>query len=82
MDIMWPAVIIGMVAIVIGIVAIKARKNLTSAIAEGQRASFGRFGETVARQARPSGVVVAGVFFIIIGIAGIVMGLLIPPVAW
>lgn len=82
MTMMWPAIVFGVVAIVGGAVVIKARKSLTTAIAEGQRVFLGRFGEVVARQTRPSGVVIAGIGFILVGIGGILMGLLVPPDAW
>ena len=82
MDIFWPPVLIGPVAIIIGVVAIKYRKGMASGIAEGQRTMFGKAGELIARQSKPSGVVVAGAGGILIGVVMILMGLFIPPEQW
>ena len=82
MEIFWPPIIIGPVAIIIGILIVRYRKSLASGTAEAQRAMFGRFGEFVASQSRPSGALIAGIGFIVIGIAAILMGLFIPPGQW
>ncbi|GEO97038.1 hypothetical protein KTU01_31610 [Kocuria turfanensis] len=82
MEMFWPPVIIGPVAIIIGVLIVTFRKSLASGTAEAQRAMFGRFGELVANQSRPSGALIAGIGFILIGIAAIRMGLLIPPGQW
>ena len=82
MEIFWPPVIIGPVAIIIGILIVRYRKSLASGTAEAQRAMFGRFGEFVASQSRPSGALIAGIGFIVIGVAALLMGLFIPPGEW
>ncbi|MEX5296640.1 hypothetical protein QYM41_15285 [Kocuria sp. CPCC 205268] len=82
MEIFWPPVIIGPVAIIIGILIVRFRKSIVSGTAEAQRAMFGRLGEFVASQARPSGALIPGIAFIVIGVAAILMGLFIPPGEW
>ena len=69
-------------AIIIGILIVRYRKSLASGTAEAQRAMFGRFGEFVASQSRPSGALIAGIGFIVIGVAALLMGLFIPPGEW
>lgn len=82
MEIFWPPVIIGPVAIIIGILIVRFHKPLASGTAEAQRAAFGRFGEFMASKSRPSGVIVPGIGFIVIGVVAILMGLFIPPEEW
>jgi hypothetical protein len=82
MEIMWPAVIAGIVMIIAGIIIILNKKRLASGIAEAQRVAFGSLGEKFADQARPSGALAAGIGFVCIGVIAIIMGLTISPTEW
>jgi hypothetical protein len=78
----WGSILVGVLALIMGIIVILARKNLASGIAEGQRTTFGRAGEKIARQSKPVGVLIAGIGGVLIGITAIVLGIVLPPEAF
>lgn len=74
-----PVIFIGVFAIISGMAIVCNRKAIASSIAEGQKSMFGRLGKFLAGQSKPVGVAMAGVGFVVIGVAEVVMGILIPP---
>ncbi|GAB2627785.1 hypothetical protein GCM10009696_36370 [Kocuria himachalensis] len=78
----WGSVFIGVLALIMGTIAIMNRDRLASGIAEGQRTMFGRAGEKIARQSKPSGALIAGIGGVLIGVTAIVLGVAMPPEAF
>lgn len=59
---------VGVLAIAFGTVLIWKRATFTQVIADGVRAMYGRLGEKSALKYKPSGLVLPGITFIVIGL--------------
>lgn len=78
-DIFWPALIMGPVMIVFGIVVIRFRKTLISVIIEAQSVLFGRrVGQIFADRTGSSALLSPGVGAVVLGVVIILMGVFLP----
>jgi len=68
-------VCVGALAIAIGTFLVWKRAKLTRAIADGVRGMYGRLGEKSALKYKPSGLVLPGITFMVIGLIFTINGI-------
>lgn len=66
-------VICGGIAIIVGSVVFIKRKAFTKMSSDAQRATFGRAGDKVAARANPGWTGAVGIFFVVVGVALIIV---------
>lgn len=71
----WVPVVLGLVAIVGGILGLRYRARISRILADGQRAAFGKAAEPIASRARPAGLIAPSVAGLVLGSALVLMGL-------
>jgi hypothetical protein len=76
MTIFWPALIGGLVCVVLGVVVLVNRARLADANAGAQRAMFGKAGERVAQASTSRRMMSTGVGIVVVGLVGITLSLL------
>jgi uncharacterized membrane protein HdeD (DUF308 family) len=76
MTVFWPALLFGVLSLVIGIVIFINRGRVSRTNADAQRASFGGLGEPTARNSTPGRVGSVGVVAVLMGLGLIVASFL------